>query len=154
MRHAHHHHIFLCQPHARIPCWCAAVETATMQPHHHRLRFCRSEAQTRARSGRQVVAPHVQHTALLRHLILRHRTVRLLHRLRTPMVALSHLLPRLHGQWRHTAFHPCVRNTEKGISALLHDALHRSRGGVHHFRFLVILLCPSSHCHHHCHYGQ
>ena len=55
----YHYHILLCQLHTRIPSRRTRIETAAMQPQHHRL------------AGVQVSAPHVEHArVLLRHLIL------------------------------------------------------------------------------------
>ena len=99
----------------------------------------RSEIQTGTRTWWKVVAPYVQHTAVLRHFIFRHRTVRLLHRLRSPMVTLPCLLPRLHRLWRHETLHCCVRDAEESIRALLNDALYRSRRRLNHL--CLALLC-------------
>ena len=126
---AHHDHILPRQAHTGIPCRCSRVESAAVEPQHHRL------------TGVAVGRPHVEHTAVLRHLSLAHRAVGLLHGLRSPLVTLSHTLPGLHRLRRHEAFDLCVWYSEESLCAFLNDSLDKSRADSH--RELSVFVLPS-----------
>ena len=119
---AYHHHVFLCQGHARIPCRGARVESTTMEPHHHRL------------PGLCVGSPDIEHaTVLLRHLIFGERpAMSRLHGLRSPVVAHPYGVPTVDGCRWHKPFHLGVRNAQESHRPFLVDALHLSRDGLHH----------------------
>ena len=131
---AHHHHILLCQRHARVPCRSAGVEATPMQPHHYRL------------ARLSVGGPHIQHTRVfLRHLsLVELSAMNHLHRLWSPVVANPYRVPPIHSLRRLETLHLGVWNTEESHGAILLESPHPSRGGFHHKRIrqpIKPLLC-------------
>ena len=118
---AHYNYILFGEAHARIPFGGAAVETASVEPEHDGL------------LSLDISCPHVEHAAVLRHLLFGHGAALLLHSHRPPFVTLTHALPFLHGLWGHEAFNFGVGDAEPGHRAFLYNAAHRTTGGVDDF---------------------
>ena len=121
---AHHHHVFLGQLHAGVPCRRARVESAAMQPHHHGFATLR------------VGRPHVQHARIfLRHLGLAQlASPSVLHRLGSPVVTHSHRIPLVHRLRGHETFHLGIRNATEAHCSFVVETFHQSRFRAYHHR--------------------